>query len=55
MLVFDRAHVVLPIDPDASPLARSCCTAAVIAAFYELFEHVWESAIPVHRRQTPTP
>jgi DNA-binding CsgD family transcriptional regulator/sugar-specific transcriptional regulator TrmB len=47
MLLFDRAHAVLPIDPDDSAAGALVLHGrGIIAALCELFEHVWESAIP---------
>ncbi|MEV0219274.1 DUF6879 family protein [Streptomyces sp. NPDC050704] len=47
MLMFDRTHAVLPIDPDASGAGALVLRGqGVIAALSELFDRVWESAIP---------
>ncbi|MEU9363243.1 helix-turn-helix transcriptional regulator [Streptomyces avermitilis] len=47
MLLFDRTHAVLPIDPDASAAGALVLRGAgVIATLGDLFDRVWESAIP---------
>lgn len=47
MLVFDRAYGVLPTDPDDSAAGALVLQGhGVIVALCELFERVWESAIP---------
>ncbi|MGW7369155.1 LuxR C-terminal-related transcriptional regulator [Streptomyces sp. NPDC054841] len=47
MLVFDRTHAVLPIDPDASAAGALVLRGqGLIASLSALFERVWESAIP---------
>ncbi len=47
MLVFDRAHAVLPTDPDDTAAGALVLHGrGVIVALYELFERVWENALP---------
>ncbi|MFC8666657.1 DUF6879 family protein [Streptomyces sp. NPDC057199] len=47
MLLFDRTHAVLPIDPDASAAGALVLRGkGVIATLCELFDRVWESALP---------
>ncbi|MFF6995708.1 DUF6879 family protein [Streptomyces sp. NPDC008313] len=47
MLLFDRTHAVLPIDPDASAAGALVLRGqGVIAVLCELFDRVWECAIP---------
>ncbi|MEV7287834.1 LuxR C-terminal-related transcriptional regulator [Streptomyces sp. NPDC093252] len=47
MLVFDRAHAVLPIDPDDSAAGALVLHGrGIIVALCELFERVWEEALP---------
>ncbi|WP_437093588.1 DUF6879 family protein [Streptomyces sp. enrichment culture] len=47
MLLFDRAHAVLPTDPDDSAAGALVLHGrGVIGALCELFERVWENAVP---------
>ncbi|MFJ9178067.1 DUF6879 family protein [Streptomyces sp. NPDC102360] len=47
MLIFDRTHAVLPIDPDDTAVgAVVLCGQGVIATLREFFGLVWENAIP---------
>lgn len=46
MLLFDRTHAVLPIDPDASAAGALVLHGqGIIAILGELFERVWENAL----------
>ncbi|MEV6163975.1 helix-turn-helix transcriptional regulator [Streptomyces sp. NPDC052052] len=50
MLIFDRAHAVLPLDPEDSAVGALVLHGpGVINALCELFERVWESAVPFTR------
>lgn len=47
MLLFDRAHAVLPTDPDDSAAGALVLHGrGLIVALSELFERVWENAVP---------
>jgi DNA-binding CsgD family transcriptional regulator len=47
MLVFDRQHAVLPTDPDDTAAGALVLHGrGVIVALYELFERVWDNALP---------
>ncbi|MFF0445698.1 LuxR C-terminal-related transcriptional regulator [Streptomyces sp. NPDC004609] len=47
MLVFDRTHAVLPIDPDASAAGALVLRGpGLIVSLTALFERVWEDASP---------
>ncbi|MEV7071789.1 LuxR C-terminal-related transcriptional regulator [Streptomyces sp. NPDC091972] len=50
MLIFDRAHAVLPTDPDDSAAGALVLHGrGVLVALGDLFERVWENALPFTR------
>jgi DNA-binding CsgD family transcriptional regulator len=47
MIIFDREYAVVPVDPDDSGAEVVVVSApGMMATLTELFEHVWEKAIP---------
>ncbi|MFB7011695.1 MULTISPECIES: DUF6879 family protein [unclassified Streptomyces] len=55
MLLFDRTHVVLPIDPDDSASGALVLSGAgVITALCELFDRIWDSAVPFSGYRPPS-
>ncbi|MCX4751342.1 LuxR C-terminal-related transcriptional regulator [Kitasatospora sp. NBC_01287] len=48
MLVFDRKVAVIPVDPSNTKLGALCTREpGILAALIALFEHTWETAVPL--------
>ncbi|MFE6764016.1 LuxR C-terminal-related transcriptional regulator [Streptomyces sp. NPDC057689] len=54
MLIFDREQAVVPIDPDDSRAgALVFRSAGILANLCELFDHVWDKAVPLSGGNRP--
>ncbi|MBT2491888.1 LuxR family transcriptional regulator [Streptomyces sp. ISL-96] len=48
LIIFDREYAIVPVDPDASASgAMVFHSAGILASLCELFDHVWEKAVPL--------
>ncbi|MFI2609534.1 LuxR C-terminal-related transcriptional regulator [Kitasatospora sp. NPDC018619] len=56
MLVFDRSTAVVPIDPE-NTRAGALCTRepGIVASLVALFEHAWETAVPIEDQDEAAP